>query len=60
MMLHLLSIVQQIDIEDKLDKAPNDSYQIGVIIGTFLPFLVLAGLAYWAFHKAKNRQDLDD
>ncbi|PCI35511.1 MAG: hypothetical protein COB60_02810 [Flavobacteriaceae bacterium] len=59
-MLHILLILQQIDIEDKLDQAPDGNYQIGVIIGTFLPFLVLAGLAYWAFFKAKNRQDLDD
>lgn len=50
----------QVDVNEKLQNAPDGSYQIGVIIGTFLPFILLAGLAWFVFYKAKNRKDLDD
>lgn len=50
----------QIDINEKLESAPDGNYQIGVIIGNFLPFALLAGLAWLTYYKTKNRKDLDD
>ena len=47
-------------IEEKLKNAPDDGYQIGVVIGTYLPFVVLVGIAYFVYYKAKNRKDLED
>lgn len=49
----------QVDINEKLKNAPDGSYQIGVIIGSLLPFALLVGLAWFIYWKAKNRKDLD-
>ncbi len=54
-----LNIFLQVDVNEKLKNAPDDQYMIGVIIGNFLPFLLLVGLAYFIYYKAKNRKDLD-
>ncbi len=56
----LLFLIQQVDIEEKIKNAPDGSYEIGVVIGTYLPFVVLVALAYFVYYKAKNRKDLDD
>ena len=56
----ILLLVQQVDIEEKMKNAPDSSYEIGVVIGTYLPFVLLAALAYFIYYKAKNREDLDD
>lgn len=50
-------LLQNIDIEEKLKNAPSNSYQIGVFIGSFIPFLVLIGLAYWMYSRAKKRDE---
>jgi len=50
----------QVDINEKLKNAPDDGYQIGIVIGTYLPFVALIGIAYFIYWKAKNRKDLDD
>lgn len=57
-MYPLLLLVQQqtVDIEEKLKNAPDNGYQIGVVIGSFLPFLVLAGIAWWMYFRAKKRE----
>jgi len=52
-------LLLQIDIEEKIKNAPDKGYEIGVVIGTYLPFVVLIGIAYFVYHKAKNRKDLD-
>jgi hypothetical protein len=54
-----IALLQQLDIEEKLKNAPLD-YQISYYITSYLPFVVLVGLAYYMFYKAKNRKDLDD
>ena len=59
-MLHLIIPFLQLDVNEKLQNAPDGDYQIGVIIGTFIPFAFLAGLAWFIFIKAKNRKDLED
>jgi len=53
-------LFQQVDIEEKLNNAPDRGYEIGVVIGTYLPFVLLVALAYFVYYKAKNRKDLDD
>ncbi len=44
-------------IQKKLEEAPDESYQIGVIIGTFLPFVVMVIIAYLLFYYFKKRND---
>jgi len=56
----ILFLFQQVDIEEKLNNAPDKGYEIGVVIGTYLPFVLLVALAYFVYYKAKNRKDLDD
>jgi len=56
----ILFLIQQVDIEEKLKNAPDKGYEIGVVIGTYLPFVLLVALAYFVYYKAKNRKDLDD
>ncbi len=50
-------LLLQVDIEEKIKNAPDSSYEIGVVIGTYLPFLLLVGLAYFFFYLAKKRRD---
>lgn len=44
----------QLNVAEKLKDAPDGSYQIGVIIGSFLPFVLLVGVAYWMYYRAKK------
>lgn len=61
MIANIVAFLQQVDIKEKLENAPEGSrYEIGVIIGTYLPFVVLAILAYIIFNRAKNRKDLNN
>lgn len=54
-MIHLILPLLQVNVEEKLKNAPDNGYQIGVIIGSYLPFVVLVGLAYWMYYRAKKR-----
>mgnify|MGYP003442367406 FL=1 len=51
----ILSLVQKVNIEEKLKNATDSGYQIGVVIGSFIPFVVLVLLAYWMYSSAKKR-----
>jgi hypothetical protein len=53
-MTALLLLLQQPNIEEKIKNAPDSGYQLGVLIGSFLPLVVLAGLAYWMYYRAKK------
>ncbi len=53
-------LILQVDIQEKIKNAPDDGYEIGVVIGIYLPFVLLVALAYFVFYKAKNRKDLDE
>lgn len=55
----LLALLLQTDIKEKIENAPDKAYEIGVVIGTYLPFVVLVVIAYLMFYKFKNRRDLD-
>ena len=60
MLLNFIVILLQINIEEKIKNAPDKDYEIGIVIGTYLPFVLLAALAYFIYYKAKNRKDLED
>ena len=51
-MTHLILFLQQTNIEEKLKNSPDNGYQIGVLIGSFLPFVLLVGVAYWMYYRA--------
>lgn len=55
----LLSIIQDINIEGKLKNAPDSNYEIGVFIGSMIPFIVLVALAYWMYSYNKKRINKD-
>ncbi len=55
----ILLTLLQVDIEEKMQNAPDKGYEIGVVIGTYLPFVVLVLIAYFMFNRFKNRKDLD-
>ena len=50
-------LIQQINIKEKIANSPDSNYQIGVLIGSFIPFVILAGIAYWMYHRMKNRHE---
>ncbi|CAA9198090.1 hypothetical protein [Flavobacterium collinsii] len=53
--MRIISLLQQVDVAEKIKTAPDSSYQIGVVIGSFIPFVVLIGIAYWMYNRAKKR-----
>ncbi|WP_186826850.1 hypothetical protein [Seonamhaeicola algicola] len=56
-MPNLIALFQQINIEEKLKKAPDSSYEIGVFIGTMLPFVILVLIAYAIYRYNKKKLD---
>jgi len=60
MLVGFIALLQEVDIAEKMKDAPDKGYEIGVVIGTYLPFVALVGIAYFVYYKAKNRKDLDD
>ncbi|KPM31048.1 Hypothetical protein I595_3027 [Croceitalea dokdonensis DOKDO 023] len=53
----LLLFLQQPDIEKKMEEAPNSAYETGVLIGTYLPFVVLVIIAYAIYYYSKRRRE---
>ena len=49
------ALLQDINIKEKIQNAPNKEYEIGVFIGSMLPFVVLVLLAYIIYKYNKNR-----
>ena len=60
MILNFILPFLQVDVNEKLKNAPDGDYQIGIVIGTYLPFVLLIGIAWFIYWRAKNRKDLDD
>lgn len=60
MLFNFILLFLQINIEEKMKNAPDKNYETGIIIGTYLPFVLLAALAYFIYYKAKNRKDLEE
>ena len=49
-----LAIIQGLeDIEEKIQNAPDKGYEIGVFIGSMLPFVILVVVAYLIYRYAK-------
>ena len=55
-----LALLLQVDIEEKMNNAPDGGYEIGVVVGTYLPFVILVVFAYIIYYRAKNRKDLNN
>ena len=51
------SLLQKVDVAKKIAQAPDKSYEIGVVIGSYLPFVVLVGFAYCMYYRAKRRDE---
>ncbi|SNY95118.1 hypothetical protein [Flagellimonas pacifica] len=52
----ILFLIQQPDIEEKMKEAPDSAYEIGVVIGSYLPFVILAGIAYAIYYYNKKKR----
>lgn len=55
--MHLLTVLQNVDIEEKMKHAPDSQYGIGVFIGSMLPFVVLVLIAYGIYRYNKNKMN---
>jgi hypothetical protein len=52
-----ISLLQDVNINEKINNAPDASYKIGVFIGTLLPFIVLVTIAFIIFRYNKNKKE---
>ena len=55
----MLSIIQDVNIDQKIKEAPDSSYEIGVFIGSMLPFVILVIIAYAIYRYNKNKLNKD-
>lgn len=53
--MFLSAALQKVNIEEKIENAPDSSYEIGVFIGSMLPFVVLVLIAYLIYRHNKNK-----
>lgn len=51
----LISLLQDLNIEEKVKNAPDSDYEIGVFIGSMVPFVVLVIIAYLIYRYNKNK-----
>jgi hypothetical protein len=54
-MFSVINLLQEIDLNEKIKNAPDNSYEIGVFIGSFLPFVTLVIIAYIIYRYNKNK-----
>ena len=54
--MQLLFLIEQTKIVEKLKNSPDSAYQTGVLIGSFIPFVLLVGVAYWMYYHFKKSQ----
>ena len=47
------------DMQKKMKEAPDSAYEIGVVIGSYLPFIVLVIIAYLVYNYSKKRNRLN-
>ncbi|MDH5413153.1 MAG: hypothetical protein OEW87_03355 [Flavobacteriaceae bacterium] len=52
----IIFLLAQVDIKEKIENAPDRSYEIGVFIGTYLPFVILVTIAYFIYYKMKKHK----
>jgi hypothetical protein len=53
--MNLIIALQNVNIEEKVKNAPDNNYEIGLVIGSYLPFVILIILAYLLYYNAKKR-----
>lgn len=53
--MNIFFLIQSTNIEEKVKNAPDNSYEIGLVIGSYLPFAVLVIVAYLLYYFAKKR-----
>lgn len=54
-MLVIFTRLQEVNIDKKIAEAPDSSYEIGVFIGSMLPFILLVIAAYAIYRYNKNK-----
>ena len=52
-MRSLIVTLQAVNIEEKIKNDPDGTYQIGVLIGSFIPFFFFFGLVYFLYYIVK-------
>ena len=58
--MYLLTLFQTVEeIEEKIQNAPDRGYEIGVFIGSMIPFVVFVLIAYAIYRYNKNRMHKD-
>ena len=55
--MNVLLFFQKMDVAEKMKTAPDSNYQIGVVIGSFIPFVILIGIAYFMYNRDKKRDE---
>jgi hypothetical protein len=59
--MKIVLLIQDVsEIERKMEEAPDSAYEIGVAIGTYLPFVVLILVAYLFYYYSKKRRGTDE
>lgn len=53
--MNLFFLTQNPNIAEKVKNAPDSGYEIGLVIGSYLPFAVLVLIAYLLYYFAKKR-----
>lgn len=53
--MNLIIALQTVNIEEKVKNAPDNNYEIGLVIGSYLPFVLLIILAYLLYYNVKKR-----
>ena len=57
MIMGVFMVLQDVsEIEKKMEEAPDSAYEIGVAIGTYLPFVILILVAYLFYYYSKKRR----
>jgi len=51
----LAALIQDSNIEEKIKEAPDGNYEIGIFIGSMVPFVVLVLIAYLIYRYNKKR-----
>ena len=60
MIKNILFLQQDVEkIKEKIEAAPDKWYEIGIAIGSLLPFIFLVAMAYLIYKKTKNRSDFE-
>jgi len=57
--MNLVVVLQAVNIEEKIKQAPDKGYEIGVVIGSYLPFVFLVILSYLLYYFSKKRNHSD-